>query len=350
MKRERTSGAGAVLALLCAALASGSAHAQRVPHNHPEDPELAVEGTLRMDRGARQTTGAAVTLATSEGEIVDEQSVSTNAQFQFTGLQAGAYVVTATAEGYEPFQQPLTLSASVTRAFVNITLKLSSSAASPASNLPSRSDTLASKKARREWEQGTRALARRQLDDAQAHFEKAIAVYPCYARAETDLALTLMREGQSMQAEAPLKKSIQCDPDYVDAYLHLGRLLNEAQRFAEGRHVLAEGVRRAPSSWDFYFQLGQADFGLEDYPNAEQDYRQAQSFGTAVPTVIYQRLAAVYLKENNYGKAYDEMQSYLTEEPQGPYAAGIRKVMKQLKSAGLVHPPSATTSVPPSSQ
>ncbi|HMD98536.1 MAG TPA: tetratricopeptide repeat protein [Terriglobia bacterium] len=340
MERERTSGAGVVLALLCLTLASApSARAQHTQHTITDFPQVAVEGTLRMDTAAKQPTGATLTIANSDGEVVDEQSVSTNAQFHFEGLRAGTYVLIATADGYEPYQQTLDLTHSVSRAFVNITLKPASSSALPTGNLPSRTDALAPGKARKEWEKGSHALASRKLDEAQAHFEKAVAAYPCYARAQTDLALTLMREGQSPHAEAPLKKSVECDPDYVDAYLQLGRLLNEQQRFTESRRVLAEGVRRAPSSWDFYFQLGQADFGLKEYPNAEQEYHQAQSFGLAVPSVIHERLAAVYLKESEYSKAYAEMQAYLAEDPDGHYAAGIRTLMQQLQSAGLVHPP-----------
>jgi tetratricopeptide (TPR) repeat protein len=343
MERERTSGAEGVLALLCLVLAGApSASAQRVRRATIADyPQVAVEGTLRMDTAAKQVTGAMVTLATSEGEVVDEQPVSTNAQFHFDGLREGTYVLIATADGYEAYQQTLALTHSVTRAFVNITLRLAGSSASPRGNLPSRTDALAPGKARKEWEKGSRALASRKLDEAQAHFEKAVSAYPCYARAQTDLASTLMREDQSPRAEAPLKKSIECDPDYVAAYLHLGRLLNEQQRFTESRRVLAEGVRRAPSSWDFYFQLAQADFGLKDYPNAEQEYRQAQSFGLAVPAVIHERLAAVYLKESEYSKAYAQMQAYLAEDPEGHYATGIRTLMQQLESAGLAHPPPA---------
>ncbi len=340
MERERTSGAGAVLALLCLALASAPfARAQRHRTTITDYPEVAVQGTLRMDRAAKQVTGATVTIENSDGEVVDEQSVSTNAQFHFEGLHEGTYVLTATADGYETYQQTLDLTHTVNQAFVNITLKPAGDSASPTANLPSRTDALAPGKARKEWEKGSHVLASRKLDEAQAHFERAVAAYPCYARAQTDLALTLMREGQSPHAEAPLKKSVECDPDYVDAYLHLGRLLNEQQRFTESCRVLAEGVRRAPSSWDFYFQLGQAHFGLKEYPNAEQEYRQAQSFGLAVPSVIHERLAAVYLKESEYSKAYAEMQAYLAEDPEGHYAAGIRTLMQQLQSAGLIHPP-----------
>ena len=46
----------------------------------------------------------------------------------------------------------------------------------------------------------------------------------------------------------------------------------------------------------------------------------------------------VYLHENAYDKAYAEMRSYLQADPDGPYAAKIRTVMRQLESAGRVHP------------
>ena len=342
MRRERTNGARSVWALSCAVLAS--APLTRAQQHHPvitDYPQVEVKGTLRMDSAPKPVTGATVSVETSDGVVVEDQSVSNNAQFDFNDLHSGSYVVVATADGYEPFQQTVDLTHNVNVVFVDIILKPAGSAAEPAGNLPSRSETFAPKKARKEREQGARSLAGGKLDDAQAHFEKAVGAYPCYARAQTDLAVTLMREGQSPRAEAPLKKSIECDPDYVDAYLHLGRLLNEAQRYPEGRRVLAEGVRRAPSSWDFYFQLGESDFGLKDYSEAEQDYGRAQSFGLAVPAVIHERLAAVYLKESAYGKAYAEMQAYLAQAPWGRYAAGIRTLMQQLQSAGLVHPPPA---------
>jgi tetratricopeptide (TPR) repeat protein len=335
MKRERRNGAGVVLAVLGLALASApSARAQ----NATLSSQGEVIGTLQMDSAANHVASATVTIETAEGQVIDRQPVSTDGRFHFGSLGKGTYLLIATADGYEPYRQTLELIDATPRASVDITLKPARSSALPTAILPSRTDALAPKKARKEWEKGVRAVASQKLDQAQAHFEKAVAAYPCYARAQTDLAVILMQGNQSAHAEAPLKKSIECDPDYVNAYLHLGRLLNGQQRFAESRRVLAEGVRRAPSYWFFYFQLGQADFGLKDYLNAEQEYRKAQSFGLAVPSVIPERLAAIYLKEGEYNKAYAEMQAYLAVDPEGPYAASIRTHMQQLQSAGLVHP------------
>jgi len=338
VESERTSSAGVVLALLCLALASAPSAPAQTPKSPARDyPQGEVRGTVRMDSAARPATSVTVTIETDQGEVVDQQPVSTDGRFRFDNLPKGNFVLIATAAGYLPFRQTLDLTISGARAYVDVTLEPAGPAALPTASRFSRTDALAPGKARKEWEKGTHALASRKLDEAQTHFERAIAAYPCYARAHTDLALTLMQKGQWPRAEAPLKKSIECDPDYLGAYFHLGRLLNAQQRFTESRRVLAEGVRRAPSSWSFYFVLAQADFGLKDYPNAEQEYRRAQSFGVAVPSVIHERLAEVYLKETEYNKAYAEMQAYLTEDPEGRYAADTRTLMQQLQSAGLVH-------------
>jgi len=337
MEGESTSGAGRVLALLCLVLASAPCDAaQGTLYSRGE-----VYGTLRIDSAAKQVNSVTVTLETALGEVIDRRPVSNDGRFRFDGLQRGNYLLIATAEGCEPYRQTVDLTDPIARASVDITLKPASSSALPTANLPSRTDAQAPTKARKEWQKGVRAAASQKLGEAQTHFEKAVAAYPCYAQAQTDLAVILMLGKQSAHAEAPLKKSFECDPDYVDAYLHLGRLLNGQQRFTESRRVLAEGVRRAPSSWFLYFQLGQADFGLKAYPNAEQEYRKAQSFGLAVPSVIPERLAAIYLNEGEYNKAYTEMQAYLAADPKGTYAASIRAVMQKLQSAGLVHPPSA---------
>jgi len=115
-------------------------------------PEVTIEGTLRMDRSVKQVTGATVTVENAQGVVIDERRVSTNSQFHFDGLREGTYIVTAVADGYEPFQQTVELTQTESQAFVNITLKPAGSSTSPTGNLPSRTDTLAPGKARKEWE------------------------------------------------------------------------------------------------------------------------------------------------------------------------------------------------------
>ncbi|HLY60414.1 MAG TPA: tetratricopeptide repeat protein [Terriglobia bacterium] len=300
-------------------------------------PVVTLQGTVRMDGGERRNNHALVQVKTTEGEVVEEDSVSSNGEFMFQDLRKRSYFLLVSADGYGTSVQTLDLTNVGSSYFINVTLTILDPSEVSTVAPVSRTDATAPKKARKEFEEGVRSLNQKKLDEAHAHFQKAVEIYPCYARAQTDLALTMMREHKAPDSEAPLKKAIECDPDYAEAYFQLGRLLNAQSRFSESHGVLAEGVRRAPSTWRLYFQLAQADEGLKNYPLAEQEYLQTQSFGPTAPAV-HEKFANLYLKEKAYEKAYAEMQAYLSADPNGRYAAKVKEVMAQLESAGLVHP------------
>jgi tetratricopeptide (TPR) repeat protein len=300
--------------------------------------EAQIRGTVRLEEGKKHVGQAVVRLEDPQGRVVAEDVVSANGRFCFSGLPELEYTLIAVADGHETYVQRVDKRTEGGTTTVNIILRATKSEELTPTSGAARTDATAPKKARKELERGVRASQERKLPEARAHFEKAVQIYPCYARAQVHLALTLIRERDSPQAEAPLKKGIECDPDFAEPYLHLGRLFNAQHRHLEGREVLAEGVRRAPSSWQLYYHLGQADEGLKNYALAELELVRALSFGRDVSAAVHEKLADVYLRENAYDKAYAEMRAYLQADPDGPYAARIRAVMQQLESAGRVHP------------
>ena len=300
--------------------------------------ETQLEGTVLPGGGRQYAANATVRLEDGQGRVVAEQPVSADGQFSFTGLPRYGYTLVATADGFEAYVQRLDLTSAGGMEIVNIILRPTKNGAVAAPRDFARTDATVPKKARKELERGNRASKEGKLSEAQAHFAEAVKLCPCYARAQVGLALTLMRERDLPHAEAPLKKAAECDPDFVEPYLHLGRLFNAERRYLESRRVLVEGVRRAPSSWLLYYYLGQADEGLKKYELAEQELLRALSFGAGVDASVHANLAEVYLRENAYDKAYAEMNTYLQADPGGPYAAKVRAVMQQLEFAGRVHP------------
>lgn len=298
---------------------------------------VSLQGTIQLEGGKEHGPGAKVQLLDDRGYIAAEDYATSGGQFHLEGLRPTVYFLNVTAVGYTDYNQMLDLTTVGNSLFINITLSPSSISEVPTVSPPSRTDAMAPKKARKEFEKGELATKLKKTDEARAHYTKAVEIYPCYARAQTDLALTLMKEHESPESEAPLKKAIECDPDYTEAYLHLGRLLNVLNRYSESRGVLAEGVRRSPSSWRLYFNLAQADEGLNNYPLAEQEFLRAESFGPTA-SIVHERFANLYLKGKAYDKAYVEMQAYLNADPNGRYAAKVKEVIAQLESAGLVHP------------
>jgi len=336
--------------LLCANAALGQ---RRTVSESEGSPGRAVTlgGWVHADYGQSLPASVTVRLETNEGMIGGERSVNTSGYFEFVGLARTSYRLTVTAPGFQVYQQDLDLGSAGDKLVVNVhlspTVKLRS-LPPPASS--SFTDNNASKKARREYEKGIRALRDGSLSEAQSHLEKSVKEYPCYARAQTDLALVLSDKRLFPASEAALKKAMECDPDYLDAYNELGQLYYNQKKYQDGAAILQEGMRRSPGSWQFYYQLGANHFHLGEYGKAEKEYLKAKTLSSSVPAEIHVRLADVYLKQSAYDKAYAEMQVYVLAEPNGRYAARARSLMRQMESdhtAQAAHPATSTQSPPP---
>ena len=331
--------------------ASPQAAAQRFPGTiESAAPQtVTLEGTVRAEGGRTLGSGAMVRLMTDEGLTAAEQPVNTAGQFLFSNLAKIIYVITVSAEGFQTWQQSMDLGRGSTKFFVNVSLTPQAKSAGASLDVPSVTDGQAPKKARKEYEKGSRALQARNLNEARSNLEKAVAEYPCYARAQTDLALALSARHEAAPAEAALKKAIECDPGFLNAYAELGQLLNAEKKFADSQGVIQQGLRRSPGSWQFYSELAASHYGLGQYRQAEEEYLKAQSLNASPLPELLAKLADVYLKEGDYDKAYAEMQQYLRSEPGGRFAPKVKTIMQQMESSGVLRRGQAQTAPEPAS-
>jgi tetratricopeptide (TPR) repeat protein len=278
-----------------------------------------------------------VSLETVDHVPIVTKHANADGQFEFESVRSNACLLRVSAEGFQTFQQRLDeMTFSQYRTFINVALtpvgQIESEEAAPAVL----TDQKAPEKARDELVKGVQALLKEKYSDARTHFEKAIAVYPCYARAQTELAIVLIPSGNFTRAESALRKSIQCDSGYHQARLVLGQLLNMQKRFGESEKTLREAIRLAPSWWELYYQLGIADFGLGEYAKAAEEYEEVLSFNPAPPSSYYARAADAYLARKTYDKAYAMMQDYLRIDPQGRFAEKIRTTIQQMEAEGVL--------------
>jgi tetratricopeptide (TPR) repeat protein len=255
--------------------------------------------------------------------------------------------MTVTAEGFQTWQQDLDLGHRASQYTVRITLTPLNKVKQIPASAPALTDEQAPETARKEYEKGSRALAARQLDEARTHLEKALSEFPCYARAQTDLAVVLTERRELPGAEAALRQAVQCDSGFPDAYTQLGQLLNAEKKFAESADLLQDGSRRSPGAWQFYYRLAMAHFGLKQYSQAEEEYLKVQSLNPNAPADLHVKLADVYLKENAYDRAYAQMQAYLQAEPEGQFSAKVKAIMRQMESSGALRAPPTQSAQPP---
>ncbi len=293
---------------------------------------VTLGGSVQGDYGGSVTNGVVVHLETSEGMNCGDQPVNTAGYFEYIGLAKGYYHLTVTALGFQTYQQDLSLGTVGDKLVINVHLSPAPTSKSLPPPPSSFTDNNASKKARKEYQKGAAALHGGNLSAAESHLRKAVEEYPCYVRAQTDLALALNQKQQFSGSEAALRKAMECDPDYLDTYNELGQLYFNEKKYRESQAVLQEGLRRSPQSWQFYFQIGADDYHLGKYAAAEQEFLKAESINASLPAEVHVRLADVYLKQSAYAKAYAEMQTYLRAEPNCPYAARVRSLMHQMES------------------
>jgi tetratricopeptide (TPR) repeat protein len=307
-------------------------HGQQLPG---QGREASIVGRVRTDQGV-VVKSAMVQLETPDGERVAEQPVNTAGEFYFSFIPKQQYVLVVTADGFEPYRELVDLGESGGQVNKNITLSPANKIAQEKATPPALSDAQAPKEAKREYEKAEKAVQSHKLGEARKHLQAAVEQYPCYARAQTDLGLLFSQQKEYKDSEAAFRTSIKCDPGYLDAYSSLGALLNAERRYNEAAAVLEEGVRQAPGSWQFYFQMGVAEYGMKHYDVAEQQYLKARSLTSAPAPELDAKLADVYLRKNDFPKAYAEMQDYLKAEPDGPLAPRIKDIMKQMESAGVL--------------
>jgi len=294
-----------------------------------------LSGRVVTDSGQTIRFGVTITLETDSGERVAQTPANSDGRFEINFLRKMRYRLTVTAEGFETWQQEVDLAFGAGQTILRITLTPSNKVkeSTAAATL---TDDQAPKSARKEYEKGSRALAARELPEARTHLEKALSEFPCYARAQADLAVVLTERHELQGAEAALRKAMQCDPGFPDAYTQLGQLLNAEKKFTESVDLLQDGLRRSPGTWQLYYQQAIAHYGLKQYSQAEEEYLKVQSLNPNPPADLHVKLADVYLKENAYGKAYAEMQAYLQAEPEGRFAAKIKAIMRQMESSGAL--------------
>jgi tetratricopeptide (TPR) repeat protein len=287
-----------------------------------------------------------------DGSLVDQKVAGLDGRFEFDGLTKSQFRLRVDAPGFQPQEQEIDLTGTRDNVYIEIYLRPLAKVATPSSELSALTDESSPKKARQEYEKGSRALQEVKIDEAVIHFKKAVADYPCYARAQTDLARALVMQNKAPDLEIPeaekaLKKSISCDGGFLEAYTRLSILLNGTKQYTESEKVLEEGLRRAPSSWSLYYQLGATHSALGEFEKAEADYLKVRSFNPAPPTELHVRLADLYHRMKAYDKAYSEMQAYLRDDPNGRYAARTQAVMREMETSGVIHPVQSQPSTPP---
>src|SRR5258708_5140490 len=153
------------------------------------------------------------------------------------------------------------------------------------------------------------------FEPATAAFEEVLHRNPNDVKAEDNLGLCLEAQNRVDEAIAAYKKAIAVDTvsdsHSEQPYLNLGKLLTTMNRAAEAVPPLTQAMAIAPDSATVHYELGRAQFNLEQFNLAREQLEKAVALDPNNSSPHY-LLGRIYKR---LGKAEQSAQQFkLTEE------------------------------------
>jgi tetratricopeptide (TPR) repeat protein len=186
--------------------------------------------------------------------------------------------------------------------------------------------------AKKEYEVGEAAVAKKKWLKAEAHFRAAIALYPKYAMAWSELGQTLQEQDRKNEALAAFNKALEADPSYAKALVQVCLADGLQQRWKEELQTSEEAVRLNAIEFPAaYYCHAEAVFHMGEVETAESFARQALRLDpsrTFFESLVL--LGQIFEKQGNAHDAAIEYRNYLQLTPHGTKASEARDGLARL--------------------
>ncbi len=187
------------------------------------------------------------------------------------------------------------------------------------------------KKAQKEFDRSVEAINGRDWNKALAHLSSAIAIYPQYVAAYTNLGVVYGELNDPVRQREALEKAVSLDDHFAPALVDLARVEYHDKRFPESEELLEKATRVDPSNAQTLVLLAQTDLVNQRYDDAILNARKVHNLPHAHLAIIHYIAARALQMENRAKDAVAEFQAFLKEEPDGPRAAQVRSDMAHLQ-------------------
>lgn len=160
------------------------------------------------------------------------------------------------------------------------------------------------------------------IDDAIAHYRRAIADRPSYAPAYSNLASALRKAGKNGEAKATYEQALKLQPEFAAAHFNLANLLLDEGQITQAAAHFEQASREEPASADVHNNFGIAlasegrnDEAIREFqaavaadPKSAKAYRNlgdVLSSAGRTPEAIAALRTAAQLDPNDAANRYD---------------------------------------------
>ncbi len=189
------------------------------------------------------------------------------------------------------------------------------------------------KDARRAYQRGLTAANHKKYDEAAKAFEAAVAAYPQYAQAWSELGQVEAALKRPADARASWERAVKSDPQYLKPYVQLARLAVAEDRNRDALDITSRGLAFSPVEFPaIYFYNAVANFNLKNYDAAERSATEtiAHDLEREFPEVE-RLLGSIFAVKGDLVPAIAHFRKYLELSPNAADADVISKRIDELE-------------------
>ena len=273
-----------------------------------------------------------VELISPNGGVVDMRTADGNGSVTFDKVTSGRYRVRVSGGGIETTTSDLIeAGGSIGGPFVteNISVRLT--------NLGNETHgagiaVIVPEAAQKEFKLGSKAMDKKNWEEAKDHFQKAIAAFPKYSDAFNNLAQVEIQLNDGKGAVEAFRSATQIDPTLPRANLYLGQFYYENHQYKDAEPYLLHSATDQPQSAQILTILANTELQNGETDLALTNARKVPSLANAKQFAISHLIVAQALA----GKGPDaeiakEYEAYLKEAPDSPLAPRVKNELAKLK-------------------
>jgi tetratricopeptide (TPR) repeat protein len=293
-----------------------------------------IRGQIRYEDG-RLADHVVVRLRSDAVSFQTEVTSDPQGKFDFEGLGPSTYHLTIEGQGVRPYESVLDISMSG-MAYEQITLKFAkdrnAAAVPPEGPTGSLNADSIPAGARKEFEQGQKALENKDADAGVKHFRKAIQLYGKYSEAYLALGLLYMDLGKFDDAQPALQAANEITPTAPGGYFALGTMYNAQKKYDDAEKALTHGLELKADVPDGQYELAKTYWATGKWQDAEPHAQKAVALAPtkAPPHVL---LGNIALRKQDPLGAVKEFQEYLRLDPKGPMAGGVAQMIQKIEAS-----------------
>jgi len=283
-------------------------------------------------------TRASVWLHGATAPFEDSTLADDEGRFRFRDLLAGTYTLGAFVPGRGEMRRTIEVGPSRADARKRIELTVEFRDAEFESRDTLRREAMVSARelaipdrARREYEDAERRLARRDVEGAIAHFERAVELAPQFSDAWNHLGTIAYQARDYTRAETCFRKALDADPKAFQPLVNLGGVSLNLSKFEEALQYNLYAALTRPNDALANSQLGMSYFYLDKLDLAQKYLTAAKRLDPAHFSHPQVMLAEIALRRQDRTAAAAELAEFLQYHPDSPEAGKIKERLEQLR-------------------